>query len=189
MVREALEEAALSYRSVNRDSFDGRKTRFESCFVIQQPMAWEEVRRLVARSEVLRRKREGEEGGEQRRRRREKGGGPLYVQPPHPPPFDRRNSLPVGVGGGLSSPTAAQHTRHNGRERLTPRSSPENTSEDGEETKRSPYRRAPSSTGNAKKERRKSAGGNSIATLGTGVAAGAGLAELLSDLAEGLGGL
>ena len=186
-MREALEEAALSYRSVNRDSFDGRKTRFESCFVIHQPMGWEEVRRLVARSDVLRRKREAEESGEQRRRRREKGGGPLYVQPPHPPPLDRRNSLPVGVGGGLSSPTAAQHTRYNGRERLTPRSSPENTSEDGEETKRS--RRTSSSTGNAKKERRKSAGGNSIATLGTGVAAGAGLAALLSDLADGLGGL
>jgi hypothetical protein len=86
------------------------------------------------------------------------------------------------------APPAPQH-RHSVRERLSPRSSPENTSEDGDETKRSSYRRTSSSSGSAKKERRKSASGNSIATLGTGVAAGAGLAALLSDLADGLGSL
>ena len=56
VVREALDEAALPYRSVNRDSFDGHRTRFDACFLIQRPMGWEEVRRLVARSQVLRRK-------------------------------------------------------------------------------------------------------------------------------------
>lgn len=188
VVREALDEAGLQYLSVNRDSFDGKRTRFDSCFVIQRPMGWEEVRQLVARSDALRHKRGSEDGGEQRTRGREKSGSALYVQPPHQPSLDRRNSLPVGVGGGVNPPVGAQR-RYSGREKPSPRSSPENTSEDGEEAKRSPYRRSSSSIGNAKKERRKSGSGNSIATLGTGVAAGAGLAALLGNLAEGLSGL
>jgi hypothetical protein len=191
VVREALEEAALQYRSVKRDSFDGGRTRFDSCFVIQRPMGWEEVRRLVARSDTLRRK----EGVEQRRRG--KGEGPLYVQPPPPPPsqppLDRRKSLPAGIGMGVNqvagAVTAPPKQKYGGRDKLSPRSSAENTSEDGDETKRPPYRRASSSSRTTKKDRKKTTSSKDIATLGTGVAASTGLAALLSDLAEGLGGL
>jgi len=183
VVREAMEEAGLPYRSVTRDSFVDGRTRLESCFVIQRPMGWEEVRRLVARSEELRRK--GREEGAEQRRRKGRGEGPLY---PQPPPLGRRNSLPAGFGiGGGFGPSAAAH-RHGGREKGSSRSSMESTSEEGEDARRGTSGRRRASNGGSGKDRRKS-GSGSMAALGTGVAAGAGLAALLSDLAEGLGGL
>ncbi|ORY11236.1 hypothetical protein BCR34DRAFT_484535 [Clohesyomyces aquaticus] len=56
--KEAIEEAGYNYKRVKKERWDGRRTRFETCFMIQRPLTFSEVRRLVERTaELYRQKR------------------------------------------------------------------------------------------------------------------------------------
>jgi hypothetical protein len=48
--KEAIQEAGFEYTKVQKDRQDGRRTKFETCFVIQKPLSFAQVQRLVERT-------------------------------------------------------------------------------------------------------------------------------------------
>lgn len=69
--KEAIREAGLRYTPVQKDRKDGRRTKLETLFMIEKPLQFDEVKRLVERTvEIYRR-----------------------TAPPTPPPQIRRSSF------------------------------------------------------------------------------------------------
>lgn len=48
--KEALKEQGFPYRTVQKDARVGRRTKWETCFCIQQPLRFDQVQRLVERT-------------------------------------------------------------------------------------------------------------------------------------------
>ncbi|KAF2792001.1 hypothetical protein K505DRAFT_247659 [Melanomma pulvis-pyrius CBS 109.77] len=69
--KEAIKESGFSFTKVQKDRLDGRRTKFETCFCIQQPLTFDQVQLLVERTVELYRQN----------------------QPPSPPPPERRTSI------------------------------------------------------------------------------------------------
>lgn len=169
--KQAIEERDYEFQAVNKDVRDGKRTKFETCYIIHRPLSWSDVAEMVRRTEILRRR---DKEWEERRNRR--GTGPLYVQPP--PPLDRSMSAPqVNL-----SPGSAR--------RYSPRSSGDVTSDDSydDRARSGNGRRSTSSSGRAARRNSSSRGGGMMGAVPQ-IAAGAGLAALLSELADGLGAL
>jgi hypothetical protein len=56
--KEAIREAGLRVTQVQKEKKDGRRTKFETCFCIEQPLQFEQVKQLVERTvEMYRQKR------------------------------------------------------------------------------------------------------------------------------------
>jgi hypothetical protein len=56
--KEAIREAGYRVTQVQKDRKDGRRTKFETCFCIEQPLQFEQVKQLVERTvELYRQKR------------------------------------------------------------------------------------------------------------------------------------
>lgn len=179
--KQALEERNYDFQTVNKDAASrngSKRTKFEVWYIVLRPLAWPDVLELVKRSEVLRRR---EKEWDERRARR--GQDPLYVQPPpHPPPLDRSVSSPAGVGLSPGSARAAGKYP-------SPRSSGDlTTSDDSYEERRGGSSRRSSSQAKGSRSRRGSKGSGMMGAVPK-VMAGAGLAALLGDLAEGLSAL
>ncbi|KAH8726304.1 hypothetical protein GQ44DRAFT_192456 [Phaeosphaeriaceae sp. PMI808] len=69
--KEAIRERGYRFTQVQKERKDGRRTRFETCFCIEQPLQFEKVKQLVERTvQIYREKR-----------------------PPSPPPRSRRSSF------------------------------------------------------------------------------------------------
>jgi len=161
--RAALAERGLAFQAVHKDVGDGRRTRFDTCFVVYRPLAWPDVLDLVRLTDVLRRREKEWEG-----RRARRGGGPLYVQTQAgPPPLDRALSAPnaQALAGG------ARHGWRSG----------------GEGSDESLDDRRRSSSGR-RSARRNSSKGSGIAGVGKKMVAAGGVAAIISELAEGLSG-
>lgn len=170
--KQTLEEADLEFQAVNKDVRDGKRTRFETCYIIHRPLSWSDIAELVRRSEILRRR---DKEWEDRRNRR--GIGPLYVQPP--PPLDRATSAPQVA----LSPGSAR--------RYSPRSSGDLTTSDEshDDRARSANGRRSTSSSGRNARRNSSSRGSGMMGAVPKIAAGAGLAALLGNLAEGLSAL
>jgi len=80
--KEAIKEAGFNFTKVQKDCLDGRRTRFETCFVIQQALSFDQVERLVERTVEI------------YRQNKPPSPSPLPPPPPPPPPPpQRRTSL------------------------------------------------------------------------------------------------
>jgi len=69
--KEAIREAGYKVTQVQKDVRDGRRTKFETCFCIERPLQFEQVKKLVERTVEIYRQR----------------------KPPSPPPQARRSSF------------------------------------------------------------------------------------------------
>lgn len=54
--KEAIQEAGYKVTQVQKERKDGRRTRFDTCFCIEQPLKFEQVKKLVERTVELYRK-------------------------------------------------------------------------------------------------------------------------------------
>lgn len=69
--KEAIQEAGYRVTQVQKDTKDGRRTKLETCFCVERPLQFDQVKRLVERTvEIYRRQK-----------------------PPSPPPQIRRSSF------------------------------------------------------------------------------------------------
>jgi hypothetical protein len=129
--KAAIKEAGLSYTRFQKERQEGRKTRFESCYRIQQPLTFAQVQRLVERTVELfeqkrlptppsdskreRNRRSSQSSSYDRDRDRDQTPTANTVrrlerstttypisQPPH---LDRTTSLPVGITTHPPHPT------------------------------------------------------------------------------------
>ncbi|KAF2630819.1 hypothetical protein BU25DRAFT_408096 [Macroventuria anomochaeta] len=54
--KEAIQEAGYKFTQVQKERKDGRRTKFDTCFCIEQPLKFDQVKRLVERTVELYRK-------------------------------------------------------------------------------------------------------------------------------------
>lgn len=117
--KEALNEKQYNYTQVQKVQQDGRRTKLETCFCIDQPLHFEQVQEIVERTVEIYRKSHRSPSPNKRRtsfdrqisRREDQDKTPLANQhqrpslersttfafpppPPHPPMLDRTLSLP-----------------------------------------------------------------------------------------------
>jgi hypothetical protein len=77
--KEAIREAGYRVTQVQKDRKDGRRTRFETCFCVERPLQFEQVKQLVERTvEIYRQRRPPSPPARVRRS--------SFNRPPPPPP-------------------------------------------------------------------------------------------------------
>ncbi|KAF1929709.1 uncharacterized protein M421DRAFT_4158 [Didymella exigua CBS 183.55] len=93
--KEAIQEAGYKVKQVQKERKDGRRTKFDTCFCIEQPLKFSQIKRLVERTVDIYRKN-------------------VTPTPPQPaPPRSRRTSFdrpsPGPCPSYLAKTAAAQH--------------------------------------------------------------------------------
>ncbi|KAF2474602.1 uncharacterized protein BDR25DRAFT_332020 [Lindgomyces ingoldianus] len=132
--KEAIREAGYKYTQVQKERRDGRRTKFETCFCIQQPLTFLEVKHLVERTVEIYRQKQPASPPPRRRSSSDRPSTHQFVQPAHDrgrtplanhpplersttsypfppqgPPLDRSNSMPGAIPTYPSFPNQNPH--------------------------------------------------------------------------------
>jgi hypothetical protein len=96
--KEAIREAGYKFTQVQKDVQDGRRTKFETCFCVEKPLQFEQVKQLVERTvEIYRQKKPPSPAPQVRRSSFNR-----------PPPIDRdRTPVPHKTHPPMGRPTGA----------------------------------------------------------------------------------
>jgi hypothetical protein len=85
--KEAIQEAGYRFTQVQKERKDGRRTKFETCFCIERPLQFEQVKRLVERTvDIYRQKKPATPTPRARRTS-------FNRVPPPPPKLSRANEI------------------------------------------------------------------------------------------------
>jgi hypothetical protein len=85
--KEAIREAGFRFTQVQKERKDGRRTHFETCFCIEQPLQFEQVKRLVERTVDMYRQKKPQSPPPRVRR------SSFNRQPPPPPKISRPKEI------------------------------------------------------------------------------------------------
>jgi hypothetical protein len=124
--KAAMDEKKYKYTQIQKESQDGRRTRFETCFLIHHPLTYDQVRHLVERTVDIFRETQARTQPPKRRpsndrpepHNRDKtpvanrpptlDRSTTYSYPPHPPPrtLERSTSVPGPMPPYPTSPNS-----------------------------------------------------------------------------------